>query len=28
LTSNRAGPVCRWRSVSDFLSASRMNDIV
>ena len=27
LTSNRAGPVCRWRSLSDFFSASRMNDI-
>jgi len=26
-TSNRAGPVCRCRSVSDFFSASRMNDI-
>src|SRR5882757_686916 len=26
-TSNRAGPVCRCRSFSDFFSASRMNDI-
>jgi hypothetical protein len=28
LTSNSAGPDCRWRSLSDFFSASRMNDIV
>jgi hypothetical protein len=27
LTSKSAGPFCRWRSVSDFFSASRMNDI-
>ena len=26
-TSNSAGPFCCWRSVSDFLRASRMNDI-
>jgi len=26
-TSNSAGPLCRWRSLSDFFSASRMNDI-
>jgi hypothetical protein len=28
LTSNSAGPDCRCRSLSDFFSASRMNDIV
>src|ERR1700730_3904851 len=28
LTSNSAGPDCRWRSLSDFFIASRMNDIV
>jgi hypothetical protein len=27
LTSNSAGPLWRWRSLSDFFSASRMNDI-
>src|SRR5262249_38700212 len=27
LTSNSAGPDCRCRSLSDFFSASRMNDI-
>ena len=26
-TSNSAGPFWRWRSLSDFFSASRMNDI-
>lgn len=26
-TSKSAGPLCLWRSVSDFFSASRMNDI-
>ena len=28
LTSKSDGPLCRWRSLSDFFSASRMNDMM